>query len=733
MRNLCKYFLTAATLVACFLRCTSAQVTSATIADRSRTPSNSISLNTSTTVSDCISVESVLLPKKPTAMLFSGYVAEHFAVVKTTISNHCPNQQFLLHNIYFDYSDWALSGVYSSPSTCTTAATTQLSSPQPSQSPSKPQDGIAAPTPQSSQQSLQSGSQASPQTSCDPWVKSTKPGQVATVGALDVQEEVTEDSVFSARNLVINGLTLVGQIAGGYAFIGATSWSQGIGAYNSAFVPNLAKFWPDRRIDQEKYLLALGYRTDQTTAIAKQDHGSYYAFFPIAIFLTPTLKKLFLEDPAVFLNPAEAWLEPGAIDETGQPTKKKGESANLRYLLLTLAKRIDPRVDAPQLLTNLSASCKKGNTADSCPICAIDPTQFVACQSKVLAEKTLFGKASLNAARIVVKGVMTVEVNSIDPTIGNVTFDGEEKGAEQWQVTKAAKSASTEGTNTEAGKGDKQAAADRPQKPAASAPANNIIPDSKATPDSTSARTGVITGKYLKGGTPEIVSISVPEKQNVTQSDYIAAGTLKPISGKSSDTSLPFTLNLGKTQMPSGTKLTFQVSRSSSDAGSSDGQSTKGDSDQLKSNAYVYVVSYPSIQSNPTIKDLSMDNETKVDVWQTPGKYSGTAIGTNLAAATISVSSLEIAGKPATISDYISSVADVAKTSDATTLDFQVALAKAVPVGSKISFVVTTKESNNTLTSTYGYIVPGAKEGKHAPARKRPADATNPSHHIAKK
>jgi hypothetical protein len=761
--------LSAVVLVVSLSMCCLAQVTSATIAERSKTPSNSIPLNASATVAACISVEAVLLPKKPAAMIFSGYVSEHFAVVKTTISNHCANQQFILHNIFFDYSDWALSGVYSSPAACTTAASTQPAPQQPSQPVSKPKDGTAAPTQQSSQQPPQSGSQpkggstaptqessqqpsqassqSSAQVLCDPWVHSTRPGQVATVGALDVQEEVTQDSVFSPRNIVINGLTLVGQVAGGYAFIGATPWAQGIGAYNSAFVPNLAKFWPDRRIDQEKFLLALGYRTDQTTVIAKQDHGSYYAFFPIAMFLTPTLKKLFLDDPAVFLNPAEAWFEPGAIKETGQPSKKKNDLANLRYILLELAQKIDSSLDAAQLLTNLSAPCKKGSTPDSCLICASDSTRsdaqdkFAACQSKVLAEKTLFSKASLNAARIVVRGVMTVEVNSIDPTIGNVAFDGEEKGESQWKVstTEATESSPTDETNTEARKGGKQASSDKTQKNAASAPSNgNTSPGSNTAPDSTNVRTGVITGKYLTGGTPQIVGISVPGKQNVALSDYIADGTLKAVPEKSSDTSLPFTLNLGKTQMPSGTKLTFQVSRKSSDTDSSDTQSTAESSNLLKSNPYVYVVSYASTPSSPTIKDVSMDNDNKTDVWQSPGKLTGAATGTNLAGGTISVASLEITSKPATVSDYITSIGDVPKTSNATTVDFQLTLLKAVPVGSKITFVITTKEGDSTLTSTYGYIVRNPKEEKQAPApkskaHKTPAATTSPSNKTAKK
>lgn len=70
---------------------------------------------TSGTFSSCITVEAVLLAKEPAAMLFGGFVAENYPVVKTTLSNHCEDQQFILHDIYFDYRQWALSGVLRNP------------------------------------------------------------------------------------------------------------------------------------------------------------------------------------------------------------------------------------------------------------------------------------------------------------------------------------------------------------------------------------------------------------------------------------------------------------------------------------------------------------------------------------------------------------------------------------------------------------------------------------------
>lgn len=698
MRIYLKHALSATVLVLLLAAPALTQVTANTLAERAKTPSNSIPLKATAAVSDCISVEAVLLPKKPTAMLFSGYVAENFAVVKTTISNHCSDQQFILHNIYFDYSDWALSGVYSAPKPCSTASSSPSEAP-PATQPQGQSSGTGAKSAQqdATQQTQSVPGTARPNTAsgCDPNVKSTNPGQVATVGALDVQEEVTEDSVFSKRNLVVNGLTLIGQIAGGYAFVGSTAASQGIGAYNSAFVPNFAKFWPDRRIDQEKFLLALGYRTDQTTVIAKQDHGSYYAFFPIATFLTPPLKKLFLEDPAVFLNPAETFFDPGALVQGGTPTRKADEAANLRSVLLKLAGTIEPDVTWNELLVHLSGKC---DDEKDCQVCM---GKDAACPQYVLAEKNLFDKASLNAARIVVRGVMTIEVNSIPPTIDEVKFDNEDEGQTLWEVSPAKADAN-------AAPATAQPAATRNTQ-AMAAKQGGGAGGGTSTASSTSVRTGIITGKFLSGGTPEIVAISVPGVENATQTDYVASNSLKAVSEKSSDTSMPFSLTLGNKTMPSGTKLTFQVSRTAPTTNADQTTGSATSSTKLVSNKYVYTVAYGSNSTGPVISGITIQS-SGAEVWQTIGKVDGTLHGTNLAGGSISIASIEVNGTTAPTSDYIASIAEVPKTSNATSLDFQLSLAKAIPVGTKISFVVLTKQdSTSSASQPYAYVVPGSQ------------------------
>ena len=670
--------------------------------------SNTIPMKATSTVSSCMTVEAVLLSHKPAAMLFGGFVAENYAVVKTTISNHCADQQFILHDIYFDYHRWVLSGVYSERSLCKSA------SPSESDENAALHTGSSASTPPTAGQTSPTGSggsteathldqkvtnQCSPTGPTDVYTQGSQPGQVATVGALDVEYQDVEDSEFSPRNKVVKALTLIGAVAQGYAFIGSGGAAMGIGAFNTAFVGSVTKLWPDRRQDQEKYLLSLGYRTDQSTAIAKDGHGSYYAFFPLATFLTPELKKLFVEGPAVFLNPAEALLENGVgRGDSGQSSKrKKGSTEALSSMLLTLTREIPPKeeISPAQLLFQLSSDCP----GDYCPYKGDELT-------RVVAEKHLFANASLNSVQIVARGIMTVDVNSVPPIIDAVAFDDEKAGACPWTVPAAAAPAA-----------GAQGAAKPAPEPA----------DTSNTSAAAKSLTGEITGKFLSNGVATVAEFSVPGAKDAKLNDYVVDKSLEAVSAKSSDTSLAFTLKLGTKTFPLGSKLTFQVSRTAPNGATdaSTANSVAGTSTQLTSNKYVYTVSCGPNAGNPTITNVTMENDSKTDVWQTPGKLSGAAKGTDLSGGTIAVSALEIGGKTAVVGDYIGTIAEVPKTSSATNLDFQLNLLKAVPDGSKVSFVVTTKSGDTTLTSEpqiYTVTKPKAASAK-SPAKKAKAPA----------
>ncbi|MGA3071132.1 MAG: hypothetical protein ABSD43_13035, partial [Terracidiphilus sp.] len=171
---------------------------------------------------------------------------------------------------------------------------------------------------------------------------------------------------------------------------------------------------------------------------------------------------------------------------------------------------------------------------------------------------------------------------------------------------------------------------------------------------------------------------------------------------------------------PSGSTLTFQVSHRT-------GNSGQGTSSQTTSNKFVYTVTYAA---TPKITKVTMDNDDKADVWQTPGKLNGTATGTDLDGGTIAVSILKIGGKDATLADYIGTLVEVPKSSSATELDFQLPLLKPVPDGSTLSFVVTKGTGASAQSEPRDYTVtnPAAPADRPAaPAKKPAATAAKPA------
>ena len=313
-----------------------------------------LSATTTATVKGCVRAEAVLLSRPLASALFGGFVGENYAVVKTTVSNRCDNQQFILHDIYFDYSNWSLSGTFVDLNVSakrdadrqSNGAATQnddAGNKPPAESGgdekqgSSTKTGAATSTPHSV-----NGDASAKSTESDDETASTRPGEVATVGALDVQDQDAADAVWSPRNSVVKAATLLGEVASGYAFLWSGDVAKGIGAYNTGFAENLATLWPDRRIEQEKNILSLGYRTDRTTAVAKDDHGSYYAFFPLKVFLSPTLAKIFLNSPAVFLSSPQVLL-----NEWLDPKKSTGNKVSRKYkdtivdMLVDLCDKVD--------------------------------------------------------------------------------------------------------------------------------------------------------------------------------------------------------------------------------------------------------------------------------------------------------------------------------------------------------------------------------------------------------
>jgi hypothetical protein len=603
------------------------------------------------TVNASVTVEAGLLPHDSAKDLFGGWVADHFAVVQVTIGNHSRDQQFVLQDIFFDYSHWALSGLYTS---------------------DKP---------------------TMPERKYKDYQRGTNPGEISSIGALEVHGALKQASVFSPRNAVVNGLVLVGTAAGGFAFLGPAGFTQAVTGYTSAVIPGLQKFWPDRTIDQQSNVLIYGFQDKMV--IAKEDPGKTYAFFPIDRFLTGGLKSLYLKDPAVFFNPAELFIDPTVA--------KNKQLIAMKSLIegMVIGAKLKGYPSAPgneltmRLLGDLTSPCTYEKTADGTmkvnEDCNMDPNDpnLVADLKRIAMVKHLMSSVSLNTIRIVISGIMTVDVETVPATLTGVTFDKESEGESFWKDSK-----------------DKQ--------------------------------TGVIHGRYLTNGTPKITGIKAAAAAGkdgapLNVDDYIVKDSLVGVEDGSSDTELHFSLQFTKTPIPAGATLTFEVVKTSSK--SVNGEDGKANtSETTTSMKYDYVADYSSSDAAekkaadapeaaapkaaaaaaPAIKTLTFKGATAT-TWQTVGKpIAGVITGTDLGGGTVVLKQITLA-KDKSSPDVGTYLADKGVTSptagsDATTLNFTLLLKAKIPSQTELIFEVQTKDKDGNVLSSKlkTYITPKA-------------------------
>jgi len=607
------------------------------------------------TVKDNIVVTAGLLTQPSATQLFGGWTAEHFLVVQVTIGNQSRDQQFVLHDIFLDYSNWKLSGIYQFPSN----------------------NGQCTDTPQGTSSCLDSRP-------LQVYQSGTQPGQISSIGGLEVQEALKQNSVFSKRNFVVNGLVFLGASAGGFVFLGPLGFTQGVAGFSSSFVPALQKFWPDRRIDQQSNLLKYGFQDKMV--IAKEDPGKTYAFFPIERMLSKGLIDVYRQDPAIFLNMAALYFDPPLTKEWYAPSTYTKSNAQLDYLrelvdqLLyeqikaangawsgqrphNCSKRhLDPknRSDSAcinfnaRILSDLLSSCYWGTKSTENPNgednCMLAPSRSATPQStspsapqstppattesaplppptveEIRAVKDAISGLSLNKIRVVVNGIMTVDVDLIPGMLTKITFEDDDPSKSVWE-------------------------------------------------DTSSEHSGVIEGKYLTNGTPEITAIKSKDGTTITGAvkNYISSITADPDS--STDTELHFKFKLSK-PIPTGSILTFRVNKSSGKSVNNSGVANTQET--TSSMTLDYSVVY---QPAATIKFDSGDLTTV-------GPVKGHLEGSNLDGKTIAIKLFTINRTAATLTDYISEGPTLVATgSGDTQVNFTLTV-KAIPAGATIMFV----------------------------------------------
>jgi hypothetical protein len=416
----------------------SGQATGATVQDAAQ---KGLPLTVTSTVSDAAAIQAVLIPASLARRVFGREVSENYAVVELIISNRDPKAALIIHGVFLDYSNWTLGN------------------------------------PLNSDHVVPSG--------LDTNQKSNIASQVASIDSRLVRGEMIDAQQWSARNWTIRGLTSLGSVAAGFLFPFSGDVAKGVASFNGVVVPGASTLWPDGTVNQINRISDFGFQTNKL--IPKQGSDIIVAFFPIERFLTPSFKKLFLNNPSGLFLPLEMIADP----KTG------------KVFLKLLGPIID--TDSPFNYEAFRTKAFKAMTTTNCT--PKDDRQDCKLQSSL-------NGLSLSNLHVVLEGIMTVEVTAIPATIYSVDFDSGNMDSSIWTTPKK---------------------------------------DQK----------GKISGVYLTGGTLTVVD---------TTGKTIPDITISMVANGSTDTELPFTMNLANC-IPPDTKIYFVIYKSA-DTNSTGGAET---------------------------------------------------------------------------------------------------------------------------------------------------------------
>jgi hypothetical protein len=553
--------------------------------------STGTALTGTTNIENVVFAQAVLLPRKQAERVFSKEIGSHYAVVQVTISNESKDADFLLHSIFLDYSQWALSGGLTSKSDC--------------------------PATQSKYQA----------TDC--------PNQVASVESRIIRGELQDAANWTLRNGLVRATVFVGAMASGLPAFKSLEAIKYVKNYNGEFVPGFQAFWPDSTVPQLNRTSDFGFSTKKV--ISRQSSDIVYAFFPIDRFLTPTLKRIFLKSPAIFFSPPQMFIDQhlGAdVEEMKDLVEKMADNS---CEATATDKSICPSGQGSgrdqKMLQLLLIDCSKKEDAQGKPI---EPPVLCSAAGPV---QTLIRQISLNVISVKVQGAMAVDVSTVPATITDITFDPANDSPDAWQETSKPVSGTITGRflsggvpelkSIEPAAGNSDNIADyidaktisivsdqsndaklsfklqwkkaippgsklhfvvakydakdtkktagvssmeyvlpvNYQPKAEPGPGNSVITKIGFDGEGTAATwkagatiSGHITGSALDGATPKVTKLTVPADKNATPDQYIDTIAVDP--KKNNDASnLYFSLKLKK-DMPTASTLTLQVVKS---------------------------------------------------------------------------------------------------------------------------------------------------------------------------
>ncbi len=440
-----------------------------------------IPLKTALTVKGNVSVQAVLIPYEISRRVFGKEIAKKYAIIQLSINNRSADAALIVQGAFIDYRDWVLAGL-AFPQLNSTNQTTCANGTE--------------------QEVIKDTKVQSPNQAC------TVPTQVASVESRIARGELLDSQPWTARNLLVNGLTLLGSVASAYTFsIKQEGYIKGIAAFNGTAVPGLGVFLPDGTVGQLNRISDFGYQTNKV--ISKQGSDIIVCFFPIDRFLTPGFKKIFLHEPALLLSPYQVLLDTSARERTFAPRFNHmvvNPQDILDQLGITKDKVKDLAKDLPCFLAMSELPSSASDSATRPPLEGALKAFAGSCASATpaneLALLMTIGKISLNSIRVVIDGIMTVETGAIPAKIDSVDFDDGNNNPALWTTSGVKK--------------------------------------------------GTIKGLYLTGGK---LTIAEAAKLGITQIAMITDG--------STDQALRFSFNISK-PVPVGEKLTFVVSKTDS-------------------------------------------------------------------------------------------------------------------------------------------------------------------------
>lgn len=222
-----------------------------------------IPLPTTADVDSSVNIEAVMLPASVVNNVFGREVSKRYAVIEINMSNRNIAAGFILQSLFIDYSRWALAQPLSI-------------------------GGI-------SQQGKPFQSRASTQ-------------QVSSVEYRIVRGQMLDQQPWTKRNFSLRTIKVLGSIGTSFAFPFSRDVVTGIGAWNGAVVPGFEVLFPDGMEGQMNRVSDYGFRNNKI--IPQQSADIVVAFFPIDRFLSPSLRQIFLETPALFFNPFLMAIDP---------------------------------------------------------------------------------------------------------------------------------------------------------------------------------------------------------------------------------------------------------------------------------------------------------------------------------------------------------------------------------------------------------------------------------------